>query len=812
MLSALVTDVAPLLRLLVWTPLPPQRSGIADHNMKLLPELGRLADVGVVVDGDLVGEVEIPANVNVLTRAEAEAHRRTSTNVLSIYHMGNHCGFHRWIHDELLHEPGLVVLHDPSLADFYGTYHEHRPHDYTAEIRLNYGTIGQPPGRQVGAIWHLDRLALQLVRRVVDASLGVVAHSPWAREELARRFPHKPTFHVELAAPVAGREASPADMRHRLGWRADDVVFGMLGSLRPHKRPDLIVQVFAAVHRLRPNARLLIAGRLEDTEGTQRLRALISAAGLDQVAKLLTDVDDAEFSACVGACDALVDLRWPTAGEIPATLMQAFGAGRPAIVSDLPQLRDFDARFCWRVPVEPASAVRTALETMLLIARDPSLARAAGWAAREFVETTATAEHCARRYRDIALEVLARTGGRTRPRPSRERYDGTRTGLDVNVIGDFEATTGLMEAGRRAVHALVASGVDVQLTAFDCQALRSATRRIPELNLPWGRAGGIDLWLVNVNEFHLVGADDLRPPNRPTYSIAYWYWEASTLPPFASAQLSRVDEVWVASHFVAATFRRMCSKPVRVMPCVVDVPLPPTSSRADFGLPDDALLILYSFDANSSDARKNPWGLIEAFARAFDARERSGPVRLVMKVQNLATQRFRSALEEALAGVGGILIEGELSREEMNGLLGVIDVYASLHRAEGFGLGLAEAMFLGKPVIATAYSGNVDFMNAANSCRVGYSLRPITEADHRWVPEVANVYQPGLIWAEPRLDHAVRWMRLLYERPEERERIGAAAASTIRDRFGLDAVGAVMVDRLREIRRGLPLIAGGPAA
>lgn len=805
--------MAPNLRLLVWTPMPPQRSGIADHNMELLAELGRLADVTVVVDDDLVGEVEIPAQLRVLTSAQVGAPERSGERTLSIYHMGNHCGFHRRIHDELLRHPGLLVLHDPSLADFYATYHSHREHGFEEEIRLNYGALADTPRVRVGTEWHLDRLALQLGRRVVEASLGVVVHSAWAREELARRFPNTPTFHVELAAPVVPWEAGSHEVRDRLGWLNDDVVFGVLGSLRPHKRPDLVVQVFAALRRLRPNARLLIAGRLEDTDGAQRLRGLISANGLEHAAKVLTDVDGHEFGAYISACDVLVDLRWPTAGEIPATVMRAFGAGRPVIVSDLPQLRPFDTRFCWRVPIEPATAARTTLETMLVITRDPSIARSAGQLAREFVETSATAAHCAQRYHDIALEVVARIGDTPQlPSPGAGGAEAP-AGLRANVIGDFEAANGLMEAGRRAVQALIGAGVGVQLTAFDCRVPRSATRRLPDRDLHWGRTVGIDLWLVNINEFHLVGSDDLRPPTWPCYTIAFWYWEASTLPAFASAQLSRVDEIWVPSVFVGDTFRRLCSKPVTVVPCVVDVPLPPTGARVDFGLPEDALLIFYSFDANSSDARKNPWGLIEAFSRAFDERERSGPVRLVMKVQNLASQRYGPALKEALAGVNGILIEEELRRDEMNGLLGSIDVYASLHRAEGFGLGMAEAMFLGKPVIATAYSGNLDFMNTANSCLIGYSLRAVDQADHRWVPEAAGIYEPGLIWAEPKLDHAARWMRLLYERPHERSRIGAAAARTIRERHGPETVGAIMVERLRQVRSALPApVEGGPAA
>lgn len=780
--------------------------------MQLLQELGRLADVRVVVDNQLAGPVKPPRHVTGVSLEDAAA--KADQNDLAIYHMGNNYALHGRIHEELLRTPGLVVLHDPSLADFYGVFHEPSDKGFADEIRFNYGTLlHAPPALQIGPTSHLDRLALQLSRRIVEASLGVVVHSRWARDELARRFPHKMIFEMPLAAKVMPRDAGQLAIRHRFGWGDNDVVFGVLGGLWPHKRLDLVMDVFTALQPLRPNARLLIAGRLEDRDAVARVQASVAEAGLDLAVGVLTDIDEDDFDACLSASDVLLDLRWPTAGEIPATLMRAFGAGRPVVATDLPQLRDFDSRFCWRVPVERAVAAQATLEKMLLLALEPWRARAAGRAARGFVEEFATPAHCAQRYCEIAREVLAIRDPSTRVRTTAGTGGGPGGDVSLSVIGDFEATTGLMEAGRRAIQALTGAGVDVQLTAFDSQAPRSATRRLGDLDLlPRGRSAQVDLWLANINEFHLISPEQLQPPDHSRYTIASWFWEAPSLPAFCASQLCRVDEIWAPSHFVATTFKRLCSKPVTVVPCVVDVPLPPVSSRADFGLPDDAMLIFYSFDANSTDARKNPWGLIEAFARAFDVRERSGPVRLVMKVQNLHDKRFRRPLQEALDEVQGILVEGEFTREEMNGLLGAIDVYASLHRAEGFGLGLAEAMFLGKPVIGTAYSGNIDFMTPANSCLVGYSLRPIDDADHRWRPEVSILYEPGLVWAEPRLDHAVRWMRLLYKHPEERARIGVAAANTIRSYCSPAAVGAVMVERLREIQAERGLIGGGTAA
>jgi glycosyltransferase involved in cell wall biosynthesis len=389
------------LKLQVWTPLPPQRSGVADHNMLLLPALAELADVSVVVDDDDV--VVAPEGVALVRRSEAQG----GPADLAIYHMGNHHGIHRGIHDALVARPGLAVLHDPSLADFYGAYHEKTPGGFEAEIALNHGRLDAgPPRVRAGTEWQLDRLALQLARRVVEASLATVVHSPWARDVLTRQFPHEAIHHIDLAAPVADLGAGGPDMRSRAGWGHEHVVFGLLGGLWAHKRPELVVQIFAALLPLRPRARLLIAGRLEDEGALTRMRAAIAGAGVEDVVHVVTDVDDAAFTACVAACDVIVDLRWPSAGETSATVMRAFGAGRPAIVSDLPQYQALDATFCWRVPTDAPAAAGAALEVMLAVSRDPGRARRAGRLARRFVEESASLERVARRYDEVARQVV----------------------------------------------------------------------------------------------------------------------------------------------------------------------------------------------------------------------------------------------------------------------------------------------------------------------------------------------------------------------------------------------------------------------
>ncbi len=214
-------------------------------------------------------------------------------------------------------------------------------------------------------------------------------------------------------------------------------------------------------------------------------------------------------------------------------------------------------------------------------------------------------------------------------------------------------------------------------------------------------------------------------------------------------------------------------------------------------------MFLFTFDFNSSVARKNPLSVIEAFSQAFPADDQK-PV-LVIKGMNLGqSSAFEAHLRQALQRVKGRLIPEFLYQQELADLFHACDVYVSAHRSEGFGLGIAEAMAIGKPVIATSYSGNCDFMNAVNSCPLGYRLRPITAHDHEYQQAYGEVYVEGAVWAEPDIGQAAQWMRLLAGNEAIRRRIGAEAARTMREGFSEEAVGRIAEEKIRASYNDLP--------
>ena len=195
-------------------------------------------------------------------------------------------------------------------------------------------------------------------------------------------------------------------------------------------------------------------------------------------------------------------------------------------------------------------------------------------------------------------------------------------------------------------------------------------------------------------------------------------------------------------------------------------------------------------------------GLIKAFEQAFAPHERGTSATLVLKSMRLhwfpELERF---LRREMKRINGILMVDDLTNTEMTSLINCIDVYVSLHRCEGFGLGMAEAMRLGKPLIATAFSANVDFCTAENCLQVGYDLVQVTDDDHKYHPVMTGLYRAGQYWADPDLDQAARWMRHLFDRPQQRARLGEAARKTIVEGFNRQVAGQRMRDRLTEIYR-----------
>ena len=344
-----------------------------------------------------------------------------------------------------------------------------------------------------------------------------------------------------------------------------------------------------------------------------------------------------------------------------------------------------------------------------------------------------------------------------------------RGGFPIGIAGLFSTASGVGEGARLAYASLEAAGLAP--TAFDLSPafgqveLDEGARRRPV-------TPGAGSLIVHHNAPYLPHALWAlgRARVRGRRIIGYWAWELPRLPDGWQASMRYLHEIWVPSTFTRDAVAAATNKPVHV----VRHPLPPTTAtpnmRGKFGLPEQALVVLNVFHLGSAFARKNPLAAVAAFRKAFG--ERVDRVLAIKLIDNGAAGARRE-LNAAIAGAGNIrLIEGMLPEADMAGLMAAADIVISLHRSEGFGLVPAQAMALGKPVIATGWSGNLDFMNKNNSALVSYSLIPVRDPEGAFQGDDQK-------WADANVDEAAEWLRRLACDADLRARLGAAAAKDV---------------------------------
>ena len=370
----------------------------------------------------------------------------------------------------------------------------------------------------------------------------------------------------------------------------------------------------------------------------------------------------------------------------------------------------------------------------------------------------------------------------------------------VNVYGYLRTESGIGEAVRGVVRALHAAAVPCAPANLDLGvASRMADRSIA--GVTGAQEYDVNLVFVNADQVPLIARDLGRERLRLRYNVGCWSWELEEFPPEWHGSFGYFHEIWTPSTFCLESIAAVSPVPVRRLPHAVEFEPPADLARADLGLPADRFLFVFAFDFLSFTERKNPLGLVRAFKRAFAPGDGAS---LVLKTVNSEFDPEGLArLAREAEGHPVVFLDRYLTRRETHGLLALADCCVSLHRSEGFGLTLAEAMFLGKPVIATAYSGNTDFMNPGNSFPVRYRLVPI-ERDH-------GPYRAGWRWAEPDEEHAAEQMRTVFADREAARRVGERAREDVRRELSNAAIGRLLRRRLERIVEQVNGPAGEPA-
>ncbi len=365
----------------------------------------------------------------------------------------------------------------------------------------------------------------------------------------------------------------------------------------------------------------------------------------------------------------------------------------------------------------------------------------------------------------------------------------------VLFVGYAEGGLGLGEAFRSMLQALYESGLQFSIYPFRRNIeTRLGAPFLPEL---YDRSGIYDISVAYIATDQLpYYYEELEAQvDSGSYNILRTYWELPEAPTEWRTLLARIDELWVPNSFVQNAFRSIFDRVITVIPPIVNVKNAQLYDRKYFGLDENTFYFIFSFDFYSSAARKNPLGVVQAFGYAFPERQRK--VGLIIKL--IGPGEYDPTAFQQLQNVTLIdnrikLLTGPMLRDEMLSLISVSDCYISLHRSEGFGRGMAEAMALEKPVIGTDFSGNTEFLTQDTGFPVHYALRKLMPGEY--------VHGERQSWAEPDLEEAIRHMKGVVDDRAEAARRAKRGKLYIEAHHSAEAAAEKIRARIAEIRRG----------
>lgn len=377
-----------------------------------------------------------------------------------------------------------------------------------------------------------------------------------------------------------------------------------------------------------------------------------------------------------------------------------------------------------------------------------------------------------------------------RPKPLSEVVEQNLAAPGFNLVGYVRAELGVGEAARSLAAAAAASDtpysiIDVGFQTSNRQGDNRAVKNSVEAKQP------IDLVFVNADQTPNTLRYLEQINHTADYRIGFWHWEQPVFPKQWRANFAGLDEIWVPTAFVHEAVSAVSPIPVVKIPDAVQFTIPKAPQRKKFGLPEKGFVALVMYDFHSYVHRKNPQAAVEAFRRAM--KNRKDAVLVIKTINSKMHAKDYAKLKKDVAGLNVVFVDKFLTRSQVYELQACSDVLLSLHRAEGFGLAPAEMMLMGKPVIATGWSGNMDFMTPMNSYPVEYELKPLMETH--------GVYEKGPVWAEPDIDHAAWCLKQVIDKNADAKAKAKRAAADIDRLLSPKAVGAQVRERLNLISR-----------
>jgi glycosyltransferase involved in cell wall biosynthesis len=388
-------------------------------------------------------------------------------------------------------------------------------------------------------------------------------------------------------------------------------------------------------------------------------------------------------------------------------------------------------------------------------------------------------------YFQTRMQGLARNAFRVR----RGMHEEVILRPGMLFIGYAEGALGLGQAFRANLKAAEAAGLPFAIYPFrvgiETRLIGPYMQHRYDVNHPYA------INLIEVAGDQVSAVFRTLDPKLLTnsYNVLCTYWELSKAPEEWQKNLENIHEIWAPNQFIADAFSHIFTGPIIVMPPAMEDTSGDHPGRAHFGMEEGRFYFMFSFDYYSSPFRKNPLGVLEAFQLAFPRGDEN--VGLIIKSTGAADHYpdIKAVIAAAMTEDSRILtFDRNMPREEILGLIRASDAYVSLHRAEGFGLGMAEAMTFERIVIGTDYSGSTDFLTEKTGYPVPYRLRPLGAHEYPW--------SEGQTWAEPDRNAAVEIMRQAATDPSEGRRRGKAARQHVLRSYSPAAVGEAMRKRL----------------
>jgi glycosyltransferase involved in cell wall biosynthesis len=367
------------------------------------------------------------------------------------------------------------------------------------------------------------------------------------------------------------------------------------------------------------------------------------------------------------------------------------------------------------------------------------------------------------------------------------------TNFGVNISGYINKQFGLGEGVRSNIRAIKTTNIPYVINDFNIvlsKHVMDETQSV--LTVSEENPYNINLVQINIDRLHSVMQQTDKSYFQNKYNIAFWAWELENFPEESKVFFNLFNEIWVPSNFCTEAISKV--SPIPVIKIMHSIEIENTTySRKDFNLPENKFIFMTMFDYYSSISRKNPLATIDSYEQSFG---KNNPDVLLL-IKTSISKEFPNEKNQLVNRIGDnksiIIVEEILERDKLYSLMNCCDCFVSLHRSEGFGLTMAEAMYLGKPVIATAYSANTEFMNINNSFPVKYKL--IQTGDQYYFSTDKDV------WADADVQHASLQMTLVYTNKNLASEIAQRGQNDVKQFLSPSIMGEKIKQRLELINK-----------